>query len=300
MSLELPLVLFTILSQIAVGGYLTWGLMKIKTGLQSTKKEITCEYFIIYSLITLMLAGFVSSLSRLGRLENIYKSVYHIATSWVSREIIAFGIFFILLLAYVYFLKLERKGKKTGFAVEILIIAVGLLAVGIAGMAYYDLPSRPAWNYPSTIFFFYITTFLLGPLFIGVLFNLNKRCKKRLDLKVFLYKLLAVFGIAFTGLGGILWFFYKNYLFNSTPEALETANLIFIEFSSIFWLRMLLGFALPFLLSLGILYFGIQNKPNKADSLVYLSFICALIGEVLGRVLFFVTVVPMKVGFFGL
>jgi formate dehydrogenase iron-sulfur subunit len=133
-----PLVVLTLLTQVALGVSLTAG------GLA-------------HRGVAAVVAGgaLAGSLLHLGRPAHAWKALRNLRRSWLSREAL-------LLAAYA--------GLAAG-AVAAPPLAPVAAAVGVAGVyasgRLYVVPGRPAWHTPLTIVAFYLTALATGPLLTG-------------------------------------------------------------------------------------------------------------------------------------
>jgi len=148
-SMELPLVLFTILSQTAVGIVLLSGLRRwsLAGGAgQADRREWTAA-------AALLALGLVFSLFHLGHPLDAVTALKHLSTSWLSREALVFALLAgLMLLAGV-------QGLPRG--IVRLTVAGGLLGLLIQGMTYAP-PSFPAINNVLPFVFFLVSAVTLG------------------------------------------------------------------------------------------------------------------------------------------
>jgi DMSO reductase anchor subunit len=91
--------------------------------------------------------------------------------SWLSREVLLFSAFSGVAGIYAALLWFGLPG---GGYIGALTVAVGI--AGVTSSAYiYRVPSRPAWNTPYTLLQFNLTAAVLGPLFAAVVGGGNLR-----------------------------------------------------------------------------------------------------------------------------
>jgi DMSO reductase iron-sulfur subunit len=95
-----------------------------------------------------------ASLFHLGRPLYAYKALRGLRTSWLSREVLAFGLF-------AAFAGVAALAAST--AVATFALAVGTAGVYASGRLYV-VPGRPAWHSPLTIVQFFATAIAVGPL----------------------------------------------------------------------------------------------------------------------------------------
>jgi DMSO reductase iron-sulfur subunit len=138
---EMPLVAFTLLTQISVGAF--WAAMWLTDSLP----------LIPYLLIGACLAvGGFFSFAHLGSKRNAWRAPFHLKKSWLSREILFFGLF--------------GAGWLAGFVMPEMGWVTSLIGVGlIFSMAQvYRLHTMPSWDMWRTTVGFFITALLLGQL----------------------------------------------------------------------------------------------------------------------------------------
>jgi DMSO reductase iron-sulfur subunit len=141
---EMPLVVFTLLTQMAVGAF--WAAQWM------TDTVPLIPYLIIGACLGL--GGFFS-FAHLGAKRNAWRAPFHLKKSWLSREILFVGLF--------------GAGWLAGFILPEMKWITSLLGVGlIYSMAkVYQLRPMPAWNTWRTMVGFFITSALLGQLLMN-------------------------------------------------------------------------------------------------------------------------------------
>jgi formate dehydrogenase iron-sulfur subunit len=108
------------------------------------------------------LLALAASLFHLGRPQYAFRAVLGFKTSWLSREIIAFGLF--AGLASVYTLHTVMTSARPSWQSDLLgglVLSVGLGAVFTSVMVYRDT-KRVLWDSPMTDFKFFMTVAVLG------------------------------------------------------------------------------------------------------------------------------------------
>ncbi|MDF2570552.1 MAG: hypothetical protein K0R55_2156 [Sporomusa sp.] len=274
MMAEWALVLFTVLSQMAAGAFVSlWVLDTIKGDI----KEATGT-FVSQGIVAAMGLGMLASLGHLGHPLEAYRASAHFGTSWLSREVVLFGLFFVLTLVYTWQWRsggARRLVGKTGSV-------VALLAVPTSGMVYV-LAAIPAWNNFGPTLFFLLTAGTLGPLYTAMLLTLKQYS---------LGKSLFQWVTAVLVCSCLSFALYLSLLISAGDVAALTG---WNTLASIpFWLRLLLGWFAP----LGILGYVLARQQWHISRYVILVFALVLIGELLGRGLFYGSAVSLTM--FGL
>lgn len=156
-----PLVTMLVLTQLSVGGYLALGGLELLAS-----KEITPMFRAIQVVVSLAFCHVAlgASLMHLGRPWLAYRAMLGLRTSWLSREILTFGIFAGLAsgLTLVEVLPQAREF----LAVDARWLLAGTVVWGLVGVfcsaMIYHRTKRPFWNVYQSGFRFGLTTLLLG------------------------------------------------------------------------------------------------------------------------------------------
>lgn len=194
-----------------------------------------------------------SSTLHLGRPIHAYRALKMWRRSWLSREVLAFSLF--------------AGGASLCAVLPLRPIEAVTALLGLAGITasacIYLVPARPAWNSKHTLLDFHLTAWLLGPLFLAAL---GVRIPPMLTLAAASAQLLNLV----TRLIELTC--------SDEFELRASARLLGNDLKNLLFWRMVLlitgGVALPLL-----------------DLPVY-ALLVATAGELLGRYLFFVSVVP--------
>ena len=140
-----PLIVMTVLTQISVGGFAAIWLMQMFSG--STHRIAA-----LASLAIALLALMASTL-HLGRPIHALRALKMWRRSWLSREVLLFSLFTACAIAYSADLSMSGRGI---WALGPLTSVLGLLGVG-ASARIYLVPGRPAWKSPFTVLEFVST-----------------------------------------------------------------------------------------------------------------------------------------------
>lgn len=156
-GLSLPLVLFTVFSQIAIG------LVLISTTRQwavidAPSPRVRVEWVTIGGLLVVAVAA---SLFHLGDPWGAARALNHLQTAWLSREILGVMLFG-LLIAAIFLTELRRK--VPGWLLKLCAI-MGLATLFTMGMTYSTPPNMPALNNGLPLLLFALTAVILGTAF---------------------------------------------------------------------------------------------------------------------------------------
>ncbi|MGH7198621.1 MAG: DmsC/YnfH family molybdoenzyme membrane anchor subunit [Candidatus Omnitrophota bacterium] len=297
------LIFMTVLTQLAAGGFLTLWLGDLLSNFFGFLKPLK-EFLVFGAVGILTVTGLALSASifHLGRPLYAYKALRMWKRSWLSREVLLFSLFSFFGAGYAGLL---LAGYFFHFHVDTilrLLFGVVVAALGMAGVyasaKIYMVPARPAWNTIRTPLRFFLTGFILGPLFSFVVYSLYVMSRMQgpvpfADCGPILGFLVVSSGTAFLQL--LVLFARLFYLDKDRDiELYDSAILLTRRFRNHFLVRIGLLVLGSFILPLVYLfYFAVHGKASGADMLTLstVSFTISLLGEGLGRYLFFVTVV---------
>jgi DMSO reductase anchor subunit/ferredoxin len=253
------LVLMTVFTQLSVGAFVTIWLLQLLG--QATAPGAA-------ALVSLAVAALAlnGATLHLGRPAFAYRALKMWRRSWLSREVLLFAMFSGVATLYAAVLWFALPG---GVLVGALTSLLGVAGV-TASACIYRVPSRPAWNTRFTLVQFNLTGAALGPLLVAASGATDAR-----------WPLLAASAMAAAQLLLIAMRFVRL-ISTDRIELKGTARLLSTTLKPQFIARgVLLGA-------------GGVMLPLVADSasLVWLAVVVTLAAEIVGRYLFFVSVVP--------
>ena len=254
-----PLVVMTVLTQLSVGAFASIWLLQLLG--QSAHLGMAA----LGSLAVGALALGASSL-HLGRPIHAYRALRMWRRSWLSREVLMFSCFSGLAGLYAASLWLRLPVSSVLGAMTVLFGAGGI----VASVCIYLVPARPAWNNKHTVAEFFLTAAVLGPLFAAAIGAGDGR----------LLVLICVAAASAQLLNQALKFL--RLIASDLFELQASARLLSTVLASRFLMRDAL------LIAGGIVLPLFSSGPPG----VGFAFALALVGEVVGRYLFYVSVVP--------
>jgi DMSO reductase anchor subunit len=151
-SYEMPLVLFTVLGQSAIGLVAVSAFRQV-AGPDAEPGRIRLEWL---AAGLVLVAGLIASVFHLGHPAGMVRALSNLGTAWLSREALTIGIFLVLLAAGLILMR-----EKTSPMLAVATAAAGLLVIVTMGMTY-SPPSFPAINNALPFVFFCLTALLLG------------------------------------------------------------------------------------------------------------------------------------------
>ena len=283
---ELPLVFMTVLTQVSLGAFLALFLGQLLFSLGFNLPQPTMGMAIMAFLPGAI--GLPLSALHLGRPIMAMTAMKNWRNSWLSREAIALALFTggSLVVAFMYYL--ESNGALLLF-VEAITLALGIFGIYAQSMIY-RVRARPAWNRKSTTKRFFGSSYI-GFLAISLILLLNDGASGSMVLLA--VSLLTGMAQVLVVYGEVL--FYRNldkegslyYQYNRTRILLQE------HFGLLKKVRLytLLTFALGFPL-LAIL-FTASGLTSLATATIIVATLGALCSEIVGRYLFYRTVVPL-------
>jgi formate dehydrogenase iron-sulfur subunit len=255
-----PLVFVLVLTQLSVGAFaILWLLDATNSG----------GDLFLSALASLGLASIALGAAplHLGRPAFAWRALKGIRRSWLSREVAALSVFAGIAGGFAAMLFLDLPGRPIAGFLTLISGAIGVLC----SAKIYMVPARPSWNSRYTVAEFFSTALLLGSLFVRVMSPDQ-----------------AWIGWA-ASVGGAAQLLVQALKFLSMSQS-ETFEL---RASSL----LLSGpVRRPFLIRMGVLV-AMVVLPLTTSSLTacVIALAVATAGEILGRWLFFVSVVPKSI-----
>ncbi|GIG23882.1 dimethyl sulfoxide reductase anchor subunit family protein [Cellulomonas denverensis] len=294
---ELPLILFTLLSQMAVGAFVVLGVVQVVARRRhdaATVDRLTTPA--LYAIGPVMVAALLVSMIHLGNPINALNVLNHLGSSWLSREILTGCAFTGLGAAFAICQWRGWFGPVLRQVLAAVTALVGLVFLWATANVYL-IPTVPAWNSWTTPVTFFATSFLLGSLAIGTAFVCTQAVRRRRggDPDVVVAGLirgtLRGIGVACIVLLGVeaiavpAWI--AQVATDGSPAAAGSMATIATAGGAWLILRLALG-----VLGAGVLgIFLYRVAARGADRLLLIAassaFVLVLAAEVLGRVLFF-------------
>lgn len=166
---ELPMILFTVLSQMSVGAFVVLGFLQVLTAGKSSAKVVDrLSNPALLAIGPTLVLGLIASTFHMNDITNTLNVLRHWNSSWLSREII-FGVGFAGL-GFFYVIAQWRGwfSARVRQLLAVLTAVMGLALVWSQAMIYYSLVTVPGWNHWTTPVRFFATTIMLGALAVGV------------------------------------------------------------------------------------------------------------------------------------
>lgn len=291
---EYALMIFTILAQLAVGMLLVQLLVRALAVKKDSPQPVSRLLDLsVYAVVPVMALALLASLFHLGKVTHVIGAVPNLGTSWMSREVVLAVVFFVLAALYTYLHWRKSGSEELRAFFGWLAALVGLGMVFAMSMTYL-LPAQPAMNTAATPLLFYTATLLMGALgFAAALMAAYGRLDDKEAAAAFLAKTLqwvALAAIVLLGVEFLVMPVYLAYLSTQGSAALKSLEMMVGQFGFVFALRLVLVFAGAGVLGAYLYKQAALPDGSKAvASFVYSAFVLVLLGELLGRFLFYAT-----------
>ncbi|HVE47247.1 MAG TPA: DmsC/YnfH family molybdoenzyme membrane anchor subunit [Acidimicrobiales bacterium] len=229
-----------------------------------------------------------ASLFHLGRPTHAFKALRNLRTSWLSREVALLSLFSGASLAYAA-AWMWAEGSGAGRALR-LVLGVGAVAAGLAGIyasgRLYLVPARPVWNSRRTLVAFFATALSTGPLLALLCLD-----RSRIAAGVVLALMAAAAAGALAQLG-VQAQLVRTLRARSDRQHRGTAQLLEKRFRGLQMARPTAAVT-----TLALLAWTLDSPlaGTQAGGRIATALFLAALGELAGRYLFYVTVVPYRV-----
>ncbi|KJG32018.1 dimethyl sulfoxide reductase [Photobacterium angustum] len=268
---ELPLVIFTVLAQTAVGGYIIMASRLSAMGATfKQRRPIVLSMFILWAF---MAVGFAASTMHLGSPLRAFNALNRVGHSGLSNEILTGSLFFAL--GGIYWLSDLFK------VVSESILKLARIVVSIAGIIFmaamvkvYLINTVPVWNSSFTYVEFIGTVLMSGILLAYVLLNLTNSSSRELNVK------LAILGVIIIALHLIVTAWQLVDIAEITTSIQTGADHLASYSGSIVTRLTLLVIAAG-------LWLTSAFKASLTTKLGVLAFIVMFIAEIIGRGVFY-------------
>ena len=159
---EIPLIIFTVLAQTAVGAFLLMGLVLVLSKVGITEQSsINKSMFFIW---VLMGVGFTASTMHLGSPLRAINALNQVGSSWLSNEIFTGCLFFAAGGCYWLLEMLDSGSEALRRGLMIVAMLIGVIFM-YAMIKVYLIDTVPTWNSVYTPIGFMLTTVISGGLF---------------------------------------------------------------------------------------------------------------------------------------
>ncbi|HDL7535127.1 TPA: dimethyl sulfoxide reductase anchor subunit family protein [Yersinia enterocolitica] len=158
---EWPLMVFTVLGQCVVGGFIVLGLALIFGGLSRGQQQRVHRS--MFALWVLMALAFIASTLHLGSPMRAFNSLNRVGESALSNEIAAGSVFFAVAGFYWLLAILNKMPALLGKIWLVVAVVLGVVFV-YAMCRVYSIDTVPTWDNLYTPLGFVLTVFIGGPM----------------------------------------------------------------------------------------------------------------------------------------
>lgn len=294
---EWALPVYTIMMQMAAGTMLM--LWIVYTGAARRHGKPVADrlsHNLVMIILVTVIAAMIGSHYHLSRPFFSILAVMNLESSWLSREVF-FTVVFAALVGGLWLLQRLRIGPPLAH----LIVGWGAVIMGIITVYcmshVYLLPTQAAWNSLVTPVTFFSAAFLLGTLALSALLLINLylgelrqapglEIQRQIIERVLWWVVLVTAVVALVEL--VVYIVQINQLAGGDSTARASLELLLGLYHVLFAIRLgLLGLGVATLAG-GILWQRRMGLPVvRLLTPVYIAFLFVLVGEVLGRFLFY-------------
>lgn len=296
---EWTLPVYTILMQLATGSFLAlWVLRSLGMQKYGLKAMDRISRYPVTVIAFTILAAMIGSHLHLSKPYFSILAMLNFQSSWLSREIV-FNLLYMVPTCSLLYLLWRVTGKQR------LKAALGWSAIVLGGFTVYSMariyliPTQAGWNTPFTVLSFFGSMFLLGTMSLALLLLLDiKFAELRqagdLDLRkaIFRKSLVWISLAAVITAGAIiaLNFAHISSLRGGDETAQTSLELLLGLYQPLFVMR--IGAAVAGVLALFFTLYRMLRMGNPLNDLLtplYSATLLVIIGEILGRFLFYAT-----------
>ena len=301
-SRENPLVLFTLLSQMAAGGFVALFLLSTLFG--GAVLGPVVETVTLLMLLGAQATGLLLSTAHLGKPMRFYRGFNNLRYSWVSREALCVSIFFGLVVAYWAASSIDAFLPAAARipAIALFVSLKGLYGFGgtLAAVASvyamfraYRIKTRPFWDHPATLGAFASSALILGPALIGavaIAVSLigygapGGTAGAELLVKALTIPLLAGLLIQYVSVAS-----HMRYLRRSGGEGEAAMNFMTRNFAAVLKAR---SVALFIMTAFAVTLPAFASSDGALVAAWVLLLMLATLSELVGRAIFYVAVIP--------
>lgn len=296
---EWALPVYTILMQLAVGAFIILWLIRHLVGSKFSAQEI--DRIISNPILVIAFTSLVAMAGahfHLSKPFHSFLAVINFKSSWLSREIVFSVLFLMATISILYLTYFRTHSRKLITILGWLAILFGIVLIYCMANIYL-IPTQVAWNSPTVTLSFYITTLLLGIMAIACLMILDLKfseIKKANDVTLraqairYSFGWLTALGVVLVVLNIAIAFIQIRLLANGDLIAQTSLSLLMELYLPLFMLRMIfLVYGSISLAYTVIRMYRFMYTPQSLMTPVYLSCLLIMVGEILGRFLFYAT-----------
>jgi DMSO reductase anchor subunit len=291
---EWALVVFTILTQMAFGGFFVlWiihAVARRRIGIEEANRLSNPTFLVIPAIQG---AALLISLAHLSQIMRAHLAVTHLGTSWLSAEVtFAIATFLVVgLFGILQWFKATPKAFRDFLGILGMLLGIGTI---YSMSRVYMIATILPWDTFETMTSFYVASFLMGSLFVGTALTITHRAlrssnEERAEWLGRVQSGLGIASLALLGVEFIVTPLYLTVLATGPAADQQAIGLLENQYGVIFGLRLFLLF-----LGAGIFAMLIYRNALKPEwrkrvaGFTYSAFAIVLASEVMRRALFYI------------
>ncbi|AKJ42630.1 DmsC/YnfH family molybdoenzyme membrane anchor subunit [Pragia fontium] len=266
---EWPLMLFTVLGQCAVGGFIVLALALLcgKTD-ERQRKSIHWGMFFIWVLMGI---AFLASVMHLGTMSRAFNSLNRIGESGLSNEI-AFGSIFFAIGGIYWLVAILGKMPKALGKVWLVIAMIAGVAFVYAMCRVYQIETVPTWDNGYTTLNFFLTMLIGGSLLGSMLKNSDGDCRGK-GLAA-----IGVIALIISACSGLM----QGRELASLHSSVTSATVLVPQYGQLMALRLVMVAA-----GLSLWIVPMLSEKRAGTAVMMLGFVLVVCGELIGRAVFY-------------
>ncbi|SFD14008.1 DmsC/YnfH family molybdoenzyme membrane anchor subunit [Pragia fontium] len=266
---EWPLMLFTVLGQCAVGGFIVLALALLcgKTD-ERQRKSIHRGMFFIWVLMGI---AFLASVMHLGTMSRAFNSLNRIGESGLSNEI-AFGSIFFAIGGIYWLVAILGKMPKALGKVWLVIAMIAGVAFVYAMCRVYQIETVPTWDNGYTTLNFFLTMLIGGSLLGSILKNSDGDCRGK-GLAA-----IGVIALIISACSGLM----QGSELASLHSSVTSATVLVPQYGQLMTLRLVMVAA-----GLSLWIVPMLSEKRAGTAVMMLGFVLVVCGELIGRAVFY-------------
>ncbi|GBU12847.1 oxidoreductase membrane subunit [Enterobacterales bacterium] len=267
---EWPLMVFTVLGQCVVGGFIVLALALLGKRSQEEVRRIHLSMFFLWALMAI---AFIASVLHLGSPLRAFNSLNRLGASPLSNEIGSGSLFFALGGIYWLLAVLNKMPQALG---KVWLVITMLAGVGFvyAMCRVYEIDTVPTWDNSYTALNFGLTVLIGGPLLGALLLRMANIQGCALRLLPMISVVALVVSIASVMM--------QSASLSSINSSVQAASALIPQYGALAVWRLVLV-----VLGLGCWICPLILRKRPALVSLILGFVLVFAGELIGRAIFY-------------
>ncbi|EEZ6796556.1 TPA: dimethylsulfoxide reductase subunit B [Shigella sonnei] len=266
---EWPLVIFTVLGQCVVGALIVSGIGWFAAKNDADRQRIVRGMFFLWLLMGI---GFMASVMHLGSPLRAFNSLNRIGASGLSNEIAAGSIFFAVGGLWWLVAVIGKMPQALGKLWLLVSMALGVIFVWMMTCVY-QIDTVPTWHNGYTTLAFFLTVLLSGPILAAAILR-----AARVTFNTTPFAIISV--LALIACAGVI--VLQGLSLASIHSSVQQASALVPDYASLQVWRVVLLCA-----GLGCWLCPLIRRREPHVAGLVLGLILILVGEMIGRVLFY-------------